>query len=482
MKIYSSVGSASSMCSALSGFAAALLLLAAAAAPAGAQVDHFQGYLNAPGFGQPGPIVQIVDQFGAQTTDLDRPIRFLVPVDKNDEGIFDPFSHLTCYQILDGDPAPPVIATNQFGSQPLTLGDPDSLCVPTEKLIFPGPVFLDHYKCYVASGAPVDVGVALQDQFQGRTTLVVEPKLFCTPAEKNGEPMIDPVTHLTCYDTNPISGGPGPIPILNQFTPAPDVFELLDADTLCVPSTKELVPPPTLDHFTLYDATGADGPIVTIDDQFGAQVTDLGSTKLFLVPADKNGEGISDPFSHLTCYEILDGEPGPPNVTVTNQFVTDAPIDVGFPTELCVPTEKLISPGPVDIDHFKCYDAFGDPVDIGVNLADQFQGFGTLVVEPFRLCNPADKNGEGIANPDDHLVCYLLQPPGGFLGIPIPIQNQFFPAQSTIDVGDAFGLCVPSAKAIPEPSFALGLGSCLMLLAALDRRRRRREAAEAAAD
>ena len=479
MKEYSSVGSASSMWSILSGFAAAVLLLAAAVAPAGAQVDHFQGYSTSVVSGLPGPIVQIMDQFGVQTTDLDRPIRFLVPVDKNDEGIFDPFSHLTCYQILDGDPAPPVIATNQFGSQPLTLGDPDSLCVPTEKLIFPGPVFLDHYKCYVASGAPVDVGVALQDQFQGRTTLVVEPKLFCTPAEKNGEPMIDPVTHLTCYDTNPIGGGPGPIPILNQFTAAPDILDLLQADTLCVPSTKQLVPP--LDHFTLYDATGPDGPIVSIADQFGTQVTDLGDTDHFLVPADKNGEGIGDPFSHLTCYRINDGEPGPPGVTVTNQFVVDAPIDVGLPTELCVPTEKLISPGPVDIDHFKCYEALGDPVDINVGIVDQFQGFPTLVAEPFRLCNPADKNGEGIANPDDHLVCYLLQPPGGFLGVPIPIQNQFFPL-TTVDVGTAKGLCVPSAKAIPEPSFVLGLGSCLMLLAALDWRRRRREAPEAAAD
>jgi hypothetical protein len=267
---------------------------------------------------------------------------------------------------------------------------------------------------------------------------------------------------------------------LNQFLPQTDILELLQADTLCVPSTKQLVPP--LGHFTLYDATGPDGPPVTIADQFGTQVTDLGSTKLFLVPADKNGEGIADPFSHLTCYAIPDGEPGPPEVMVTNQFVTDAHINVRLPSELCVPTEKLITPGPVDIDHFKCYDVVGDPVDIDVDIADQFQGFGTLVADPFRLCNPAEKNGEIVANPDDHLVCYLLQPPGGFLGIPVPIQNQFFADQSSVDVGTAIALCVPSAKAVPEPSFLLGLGSGLMLLAALDRRRRRREAPEAAAD
>jgi hypothetical protein len=128
------------MCSTLSGIAAALLLLAAAVAPAGAQVvDHFRVYPNAAGFGLDGPVVQIDDQFGTQLADLGRPTRFMVPVDKNDEGLFDFYSHLTCYQIVDGVAGPAVISTNQFGAQPLTLGVPDSLCVPTEKLISPGP-------------------------------------------------------------------------------------------------------------------------------------------------------------------------------------------------------------------------------------------------------------------------------------------------------------------------------------------------------
>jgi hypothetical protein len=115
-----------------------------------------------------------------------------------------------------------VISTNQFGAQPLTLGVPDSLCVPTEKLIFPGPVNVDHYKCYFASGPSVDAGVALQDQFGSTSAIVLNPRFFCTPASKNGEPIADAVTHLTCYDTTPPGLAPGPIPILNQFTPAPD--------------------------------------------------------------------------------------------------------------------------------------------------------------------------------------------------------------------------------------------------------------------
>jgi hypothetical protein len=416
--------------------------------------------------------VQITDQFGTQTTDLDRTSRFLVPVDKNDEGLLDPFSHLTCYQILDGTAPPAVISTNQFGAQPLTLDVPDSLCVPTEKLISPGPVSLDHYKCYLASGPQLDVGLALSDQFQTRSAIVLEPKLFCAPADKNGEGIIDPVTHLTCYSTNPPGQAPGPVPILNQFLPAPPTIDLLEPDLLCVPSTKEI---PGLDHFTVYDATGDDAPpvTVTVDDQFYFQKAPLGPTNLFLVPADKNFEGIDDPFSHLTCYEMSSAVPGHPNVTVTNQFVTDEQIQVGLPKELCVPTEKLIDPGPIDLDHFKCYEAFGPPLDIGVVLADQFQGFTSLVVEPFRLCNPAAKNGEPIASPSDHLVCYLLAPPGGLLGVPIPIANQFFPS-TQIDLGSPFALCVPSAKMLPEPTVVAGLASGLLLLTALERRRRRR--------
>lgn len=436
--------------------------------------DHFQSYPTTPGAGLDGPIVQIADQFGSQVTDLGSPIRFLVPVDKNDEGLTDPISHLTCYQITDGVAGPPVISTNQFGVQPLTLGDPDSLCVPTEKLISPGLVDIDHYKCYQAAGAQIDIGVGLIDQFQARTTLVLEPKLFCTPADKNGEGIDDPITHLTCYSTNPIGLAPGLIPIANQFVAA-DQLELLGADLLCAPSTKNVVPP--VDHFMVYRATGPDGPPVTIADQFGTQVTDLGDVSLFMVPVEKNSEAIFDPFTHLTCHDIED--PAPPqsgSITVTNQFVTNQPLDIGVPRELCIPTEKLIAPGPIDGDHYRCWEATdpnGDVLGIGVSLVDQFQSFGTVVMDPFRLCNPADKNGEGIQDPNSHLVCYNLVPTSDILGLQIPIQNQFFPL-ANLDIEEAFALCVPSVKMVPEPEVVVTLVCGVALLAGLDRRRRRR--------
>ena len=94
-------------------------------------------------------------------------------------------------------------------------------------------------------------------------------------------------------------------------------------------------------------------------------------------------------------------------------------------------------------------------------------------MDPFRLCNPVDKNGEGILDPDAHLVCYTLQPTGNNLGLAIPIQNQFF-SLANVDIGVAHALCAPSLKTIPEPSALLGLGGGLSLLVVLDRRRRRR--------
>jgi hypothetical protein len=434
--------------------------------------DHFQGYPVLAGGGLDGPFVQIDDQFGSQTTDLGTPIRFLVPVDKNDEGISDPISHLTCYEINDGVAGPPVISTNQFGVQPLTLGVPESLCVPTEKLINPGLVDVDHYKCYLAAGQPVDIGVGLIDQFQARSTLVLNPKLFCTPADKNGEGIDDPLNHLTCYDTNPVGQPPGLMPIANQFVAA-DQLELSDPNLLCVPSTKEVQA--TSEHFTVYRATGDDGPSVTMVDQFGAQTTDLGDTRSFMVPTQKNNEPFHDVFTHLTCYDIVDSASPPTGaVTVTNQFGIDQPLYVTDPKELCVPTEKLIAPGPIDGDHFRCWEASdptGGTIGVDVVLDNQFEGLTTTVMAPYRLCNPVDKNGEGIQDVDTHLVCYTIQPQGFSLGLQIPIQNQFF-SLVNVDLEQSFGICTPSTKMVPEPGTLLGLMSGAVLLFALQRRRK----------
>ncbi len=199
-----------------------------------------------------------------------------------------------------------------------------------------------------------------------------------------------------------------------------------------------------LDHFNVYNVSGGpDGPIVQIADQFGSIVTDLGTLSHFLVPADKNDEGITDFFSHLACYDIFDPVGfAPPSVIAINQFGTQT-LNLGESRTLCVPTEKLIAPGPVNLDHYRCYDATGPSIDVGVSIQDQFQQQSAIVLDPFLFCTPADKNGEVIQNPDDHLTIYHYTPPGASPGL-MPILNQFLPAPAFIDVNEPFALAVPS--------------------------------------
>lgn len=257
-------------------------------------------------------------------------------------------------------------------------------------------------------------------------------------------------TFNSAFLTNPI---PTPTP---TATPTPLTFDI--------------------DHFSVYRAAGPTPPpsfeTVTLRDQFNEEVVDLGALDLFLVPADKNGEGLQDSISHLACNPIPNGNPGFPWVVVTNQF-GEATLNVGIAKELCVPTEKLITPGTVTIEHFKCYEASGASVNAPAALVDQFQSWGGLALDPFLLCNPADKNGEGVVNFDDHLVCYGVTPAGSTLGIAVPIANQIYP-HVNIDLFNPFAVCVPSLKVLPEPGVLLSLGSGLVLLGWLDQRRRRR--------
>lgn len=96
-------------------------------------------------------------------------------------------------------------------------------------------------------------------------------------------------------------------------------------------------------------------------------------------------------------------------------------------------------------NHFKCYSVEGENLNQTVNLVDQFGNVTTSVRVPKLLCNPADKNGEGIPNPLAHLVCYtikdLTHPPQT---PDVLVNNQFGEAQ--LDVIKSQLLCVPSTK------------------------------------
>jgi len=112
--------------------------------PSALNLDHFDLYRatrtpGAPRFKRRD--VNLADQFlaGTVTVTLKRPVRFGVPTDKNDEGISDVDSHLTCYSLR----APKfqrrdVDVQDQFGPLRLTVTRPTMLCVPSVKQVVSG--------------------------------------------------------------------------------------------------------------------------------------------------------------------------------------------------------------------------------------------------------------------------------------------------------------------------------------------------------
>jgi len=100
-------------------------------------------------------------------------------------------------------------------------------------------------------------------------------------------------------------------------------------------------------------------------------------------------------------------------------------------------------------DHFQCYEVKEvtklDPSPGPANLEDQFGVVEAKVKKAKIICAPVDKNGEGILNPEAHLVCYKLEK-GLKPKQEVTIENQF--GNQVLRVDKARLLCVPSTKEV----------------------------------
>jgi hypothetical protein len=236
-------------------FAVCVAGVAAAQVPIEQRVDHFRCYFTSRLPVEPSPTV-LQDQFDVATKTVERVnqlqiIRLCNPVTKiTADGkitpIVNPNHHLTMFR-FNPQPVVPRIATisNQFGEQRITIRDAAVLAVPTGKAKLPNPApapptDLDHYKCYSASGQPVNQIVALKDQFTSEPVRVLEPIGFCNPTRKAHAGKVfgikNPDAHLACYVTTPSQFPGAAVNIQNQFVKRP--IRALRPDILCVPSLK----------------------------------------------------------------------------------------------------------------------------------------------------------------------------------------------------------------------------------------------------
>lgn len=339
------------------------------------------------------------------------------------------------------------------------------------------PPVLDHLLCYRGPSGPASpVPVTLEDQFDaaaGRSAqgVVTEASRFCNPVDKNGEGIFDPDAHLTWYTF--AADAPGPVPsqvtVRNQF--GEQVLQLGGPDTLAVP-TQKLAPgshdfPADLDHFKCYDASGDPiGLEVTLEDQFRNMTALVAAPTKLCNPAKKTHNGLFDikhPEAHLVCYSLDQVSPFIGSVSIRNQFEEGLTFDATTPATLCVPSEKQ----EPRLDHFWCYLSQGPPAGADIQLRDQFDTGGAFADEtvdiPFRFCNPVAKTHAGtttpITLPDNHLTFYEFEVDHDvFIPWFVDVDNQF--GVQRLKVYATIGIAVPTQKDPHGPPFGLDHFKC----------------------
>src|SRR5262249_19138643 len=185
-------------------------------------------------------------------------------------------------------------------------------------------VGLDHFLLYKvkskAESAPFVrfAPVTLADQFGAAGYQVVKPKYLGLSSDKNGQGVVDSMTHLMDYQVKPVAGSPefanrSDVQIRNQCNTLR--LEVSKAVSILVPTLKSLVAPPPapsvaehqVDHYLCYKAKAqtklADdtklpkfpkGIQVLVTDQFQTEPRryDLKKIRRLCSPVDKSGNPV----------------------------------------------------------------------------------------------------------------------------------------------------------------------------------------------
>jgi hypothetical protein len=111
-------------------------------------------------------------------------------------------------------------------------------------------------------------------------------------------------------------------------------------------------------------------------------------------------------------------------------------------------------PPPIPGDHYLCYEAkpskgAPDFEPLTVSLVNDFESGAADVKKPVALCNPADKNDEGIDDPDSHLVSFKIKPETKLAKTTLQIENQF--GELLVETKEADRLLVPSSQSALVP-------------------------------
>jgi hypothetical protein len=212
-------------------------------------------------------------------------------------------------------------------------------------------------------------------------------------------------------------------------------------------------------HYKVYEVPAVPPPSVLgpigLRDQFGSIVVSTMILEKFGIPAEKHhldatGEvwPILDPFLHHTWWKFLLTYPEVRRADVLDQFGGYS-WRVRQPEYLLAPADKnqalgAIPPG----NHYLCYLADDAPVvNIEVALVDQVDSVAVLVLQGRYLCNPVEKDFQGvttpIVDPAVHLTCYEVINPTPYAVTEL-VNDQF--GERIIVLEQNTLLCLPAEK------------------------------------
>jgi uncharacterized repeat protein (TIGR01451 family) len=235
---------------------------------------------------------------------------------------------------------------------------------------------VDHFFCYQSRQTKVsllvdpknipDSSVLIEDQFMSKEYNIRAIRKLCTPADKNGEGIIDDEVLLEGYLARKVRGAPkfqriDGVAIVNQF--GTYLVDVLKEYELLIPTSmdpEEIPSPPIysshdVDNYFCYAIKmRPDSPEfpskleVSIDDPISGITKNyrVFKPRRLCVPASKNGEGPKN-SAHLVCHTVK--EIGKQNkirtqrgLYVNNQFGIGDVDAIRGKFELCVPTTKSL--------------------------------------------------------------------------------------------------------------------------------------------
>jgi hypothetical protein len=246
----------------------------------------------------------------------------------------------------------------------------------------------------------------------------------------------------------PTVGAPGCDNGLNVFTAPAAVACAIPAPPTIVKDCAACAPETGKNTITATVKNPADGQAL-----FKCSVTDSLAGVLLPSPFDLPKGGLQVVTGVTTVTESTPNKVSGKCENAAGLVIDILPETPGSDQDTCLPCSG---------DSYKCYAVKPVPRSPRfpgeiVGLEDQFRTTEARLLSPYEICNPADKNGEGIANPDGHLMCYKFLDRSRASSVPVRVTDQF--GTEDLRTSSANVLCVPALKNCDPQTESCSIGA-----------------------